>query len=100
MVGHAHAATGTGFWPLALMWWAMMAAMMAPTVWPWVRTFHRLSGAEPGAQVGAATRFAAGYLLAWLGFSLAVIAEFARNHLLQMRAPDPRSPSLCRRETS
>ena len=28
----------------------MMAAMMAPTAWPWVRAFHRFSSGEGGAR--------------------------------------------------
>jgi predicted metal-binding membrane protein len=68
---HAQAAAGSGFWPLALMWFGMMAAMMTPTAWPWVRAFHRFSGADRGADVGATARFASGYLLAWLGYSIA-----------------------------
>jgi predicted metal-binding membrane protein len=44
MAGHVHAARGIGFVPLALMWFAMMAAMMAPTVLPWITAFHRLGG--------------------------------------------------------
>jgi len=71
MTGHAHTALGVAVWPLALMWFAMMAAMMAPTAWPWVRAFHRLSSAEPGARTRATGWFAAGYLLAWLGYAIA-----------------------------
>jgi predicted metal-binding membrane protein len=69
MAGHAHA-PGLDFGPLALMWFGMMAAMMAPTAWPWVRAFHRFSGAERDAEVGATARFASGYLLAWLGYAI------------------------------
>jgi predicted metal-binding membrane protein len=70
MGGHTHAASGVAFWPLALIWFGMMAAMMAPTAWPWVRAFHRFSGAERGAAIGATARFASGYLLAWLAFAI------------------------------
>jgi predicted metal-binding membrane protein len=52
------------------MWFAMMAAMMAPAAWPWVRAFHRFGGAEPGARSGATVRFASGYLLAWFGYAI------------------------------
>jgi predicted metal-binding membrane protein len=68
MAGHAHAAPGLAFWPLALMWFGMMAAMMAPAAWPWVRAYHRFSGA---ADAGATARFASGYLLAWLAYAIA-----------------------------
>jgi predicted metal-binding membrane protein len=70
MGGHTHVASGAAFWPLALMWFGMMAAMMAPTAWPWVRAFHRFSGAERGAAMVATARFAAGYLLAWFAFAI------------------------------
>lgn len=66
---HAHAATAAAVWPLTLMWFAMMAAMMAPAAWPWVRAFHRFGGAD--ASPGGTARFASGYLLAWLGYAIA-----------------------------
>jgi predicted metal-binding membrane protein len=71
MAGHAHAAPGLAFWPLALMWFGMMAAMMAPAAWPWVRAYHRFSGKASTAEVGATARFASGYLLAWLAYAIA-----------------------------
>jgi predicted metal-binding membrane protein len=70
MGGHAHAATGAQFWPLALTWFAMMAAMMAPTAWPWVHAFHRFGGDERGAEIRGTAQFASGYLLAWLGYAI------------------------------
>jgi predicted metal-binding membrane protein len=70
MAGHTHVAPGIAFWPLTLMWFGMMAAMMAPAAWPWVRAFHRFSGAERGAQAAATVRFASGYLLAWFGYAI------------------------------
>jgi predicted metal-binding membrane protein len=70
MAGHAHAAVHSGFATLAVMWFGMMAAMMAPTVWPWVRAYHRFAGAQRGAEVAAATQFASGYLLAWLVYAM------------------------------
>jgi predicted metal-binding membrane protein len=69
MPGHTHAAAAFAVWPLTLMWFGMMAAMMAPTAWPWVRTFHRFNGAERAATFGATVRFGAGYLSAWLGYA-------------------------------
>jgi predicted metal-binding membrane protein len=70
MEGHAHA-DGTGaFVTLTLMWFGMMAAMMAPTAWPWVRAYHRFSGAQAGAEVVPTTQFASGYLLAWLAYAV------------------------------
>lgn len=70
MAGHTHAAPGLAFWPLTLMWLGMMAAMMAPTAWPWVRAFHRFSDSEQAAGVGGTTRFASGYLLAWFAYAV------------------------------
>ena len=70
MAGHAHTTLGVAFWPLALMWFGMMAAMMAPTAWPWVRAFHRFGSTERSGRTGAAAWFASGYLLAWLGYAI------------------------------
>jgi len=66
MAGHTHTVEGVPSLALStLMWFSMMAAMMAPTVWPWVRAFHRFSGAAPAATA----KFASGYLLAWSGYA-------------------------------
>jgi predicted metal-binding membrane protein len=70
MAGHTQT-QDAAFWLLALMWFGMMAAMMAPTAWPWVRAFHRFSGGHGAAAVGGTLRFASGYLLAWLGYAIA-----------------------------
>jgi predicted metal-binding membrane protein len=70
MAGHAHVAPGSAFWPLALMWFGMMAAMMAPAAWPWVRAYHRFGGETGAADVVATARFVAGYLLAWLAYAI------------------------------
>jgi predicted metal-binding membrane protein len=67
MAGHTHAASVIGLSPLALMWFGMMTAMMAPAAWPWLRAFHRFNR---GAEKGATVRFAAGYLLAWSSYSI------------------------------
>src|SRR5262249_13683558 len=66
---HAHAAHSIGLVPLTVMWFGMMAAVMAPTVWPWVRSFHRFAADGP-SSVAATIRFASGYLLAWLAYSI------------------------------
>ena len=68
-----------GFTPLAAMWFVMMAAMMAPTVWPWVRSFHRLS------PTGGTAQFIGGYLTAWLGYSIA--AAFTQLTLQSFGTP-------------
>ena len=52
---------------LSAMWLAMMALMMAPTVWPWVRAFHRFGSRQGGSGSTASTlSFSSGYLAAWL----------------------------------
>jgi predicted metal-binding membrane protein len=69
MHAHAQASGPGGFWILALMWLGMMAAMMAPTVWPWVRAFHRFAGdARDGWR--ATVHFVLGYLIAWLAYAI------------------------------
>jgi len=70
MHGHAGTAGAAGFWPLTAMWFGMMTVMMAPTVWPWVRSFHRLNGRASERTVIATAQFVAGYLTAWLAYAL------------------------------
>jgi predicted metal-binding membrane protein len=64
------------FW----MWWIMMTAMMLPSVAPVLLTVAALNrNAQPDRlPYGPTGLFAAGYLVAWTGFSLlAVIAQWA-----------------------
>jgi predicted metal-binding membrane protein len=70
MAGHTHATPDVAFWPLSLIWFGMMAAMMAPTAWPWVGAFHRLNAADRGGGMAATARFAVGYLVAWFGYAI------------------------------
>ena len=58
---------------LASMWFAMMTAMMAPTVWPWVAAFNKM---HPPAVSGISRtmEFLSGYAVAWLLYSLAAAA--------------------------
>jgi predicted metal-binding membrane protein len=63
---HHHGGDPLGFAASAALWFAMMAAMMAPTAWPWVRSFHRFGGST--------LAFASGYLAAWLAYSVAAAA--------------------------
>jgi predicted metal-binding membrane protein len=70
MAGHAHATPDVAFWPLSLIWFSMMAAMMAPTAWPWVGAFHRVNAADHGGGMAGTARFAAGYLAAWFGYAI------------------------------
>lgn len=76
--------------PLFLMWLAMTGVMMAPVVLPWLRALGRLAGAEAGAEAGALSSvgpFAAGYAVAWAGFSTAVAA--LHLFLSRMNVPVP-----------
>jgi predicted metal-binding membrane protein len=67
MTAHTHG-TPLAFVPAVFMWFAMMAVMMSPTAWPWVRAFQRLGGGDAIATA----RFAVGYLAAWLGYAVGV----------------------------
>jgi len=87
MPGHVHAALDARVSTLALMWFGMMAAMMAPTAWPWARAYHRFSGAKRPADVVATAQFASGYLLAWLGYSVG--AAFVQHALQQAALMQP-----------
>ena len=49
--------------PLVAAWFAMMAGMMTPTVWPWIAAFDRLGGNR--------LFFSSGYAAAWLLYSVA-----------------------------
>ena len=70
MAGHTHATSDVAFWRLSLIWFGMMAAMMAPTAWPWVGAFHRINAADRGGGMAATARFAVGYLVAWFGYAI------------------------------
>ncbi|MCB1740802.1 MAG: DUF2182 domain-containing protein [Gammaproteobacteria bacterium] len=54
------------------MWWVMMVAMMLPAAAPMLLMYITVSRKSRGADrvLGAASVFAAGYVLAWGGFSL------------------------------
>src|SRR5690348_2273221 len=54
---------------LVLMWFGMMVAMMAPTVWPWIRAFHRFQ-----SHASATAEFVVGYFTAWLIYALGAAA--------------------------
>ena len=53
---------GLGLGEFVAMWALMMAAMMLPSVWPFVAVYERTIRAQRVARLGA---LAAGYLLAW-----------------------------------
>ncbi len=58
---------------VVLMWAVMMVGMMAPTAAPMILMYARVGrqGTMAGKPLAATGWFAAGYVLAWIGFSLA-----------------------------
>ena len=61
---------------LVAMWWTMMIAMMAPSAAPAILLYarvhrHALGQGQEGDRLAPTAAFVAGYLLIWLGFSLA-----------------------------
>lgn len=76
------------------MWWVMMVAMMLPSAAPAILLAAALNRRSAQPPYGAAGFFTAGYLLAWLGFSLAAVVvhgALAASGLLSatMRASNP-----------
>jgi predicted metal-binding membrane protein len=76
------------YWLVMLaMWWVMMIAMMVPSAAPAILLYarvvrHAQAGATSVAAVASVSWFAAGYLLAWLAFSLAaVLAQWGLERL-------------------
>jgi predicted metal-binding membrane protein len=73
---------GPAIWALMIaMWWIMMVAMMSPSATPTVLLYarvHRHALAEGQVQDKLAPTgvFVAGYLLVWLGFSVAAAALY------------------------
>src|SRR5262245_37199738 len=74
----AHVAQwGVGHWLLVLlMWWVMMIAMMTPSAAPLIllyarATRHAQAGGRLAPGLVPTASFALGYLLVWLGFSVA-----------------------------
>ena len=64
---------------MLFMWWVMMIAMMTPSATPMILLYARaMRHAETNGQLtrdaASATRFAIGYLIAWLGFSCTATA--------------------------
>ncbi|MDB5425843.1 MAG: putative metal-binding integral rane protein [Phenylobacterium sp.] len=64
-------------WALTIaMWWTMMVAMMAPSAAPTILLYgkvrsHAVAQGRAGVGLAQTWAFAAGYLLVWLGFSVA-----------------------------
>jgi predicted metal-binding membrane protein len=84
--GHPSAAAFTS---LATMWLGMMAVMMAPAVWPWIRAFERLTSRGDGRlrRIVSTLSFAGGYVAAWAAY--AVAAALVHMVLLRAGAVDP-----------
>lgn len=77
ILAHDHTVGGPGaFFPLTAVWLAMMAAMMAPTAWPWVLAFERFAAAEGSRfrRMLATAGFSTGYLAAWALYAMAASA--------------------------
>ena len=76
----AGASWGGVQWALMIaMWWIMMIAMMTPSAAPAILIYarvhrHALAGGQVQNKLAPTGAFAAGYLLAWLGFSAAAAA--------------------------
>ena len=71
-LGGAHGAQAIGLFSLTVMWISMMAVMMAPTAWPWLLTFQRLSAPTRGlARAASVSLFGSGYLTAWAIYAVA-----------------------------
>lgn len=76
---HGGSWTFTEFWMLFVMWAAMMAAMMLPSITPLTLTFASASRTCDGRSPYAATAwFVGGYLASWTLFSaVATVAQYA-----------------------
>lgn len=72
---HGVGFASTGPVSLGVMWFGMMAAMMTPTVWPWIVAFDRLGrdGRGPLERGVGVLSFSSGYLVAWLLYSVAAV---------------------------
>lgn len=55
---------------IVAMWWAMMVAMMAPSAAPTILLYGRVHRHATPGTLAPTWAFVAGYLLAWLAFSL------------------------------
>ena len=64
---------------MLVMWWVMMVAMMLPSAAPMILVFSQVGqrSRSAGSRVGRTAWLAAGYCLAWLGFSVvAVVLQY------------------------
>jgi predicted metal-binding membrane protein len=70
----------SGFAVVALMWAAMVLAMMLPSAGPMILTYAQIAdtAARKGERIVSPFAIAAGYTVVWLGFAaLATLAQFA-----------------------
>ena len=73
---------GPAIWALMIaMWWIMMIAMMSPSAAPTVLLYarvhrHALAQGQVQDRLAPSGVFVAGYLLVWLGFSVAAAALY------------------------
>lgn len=58
---------------MLVMWWVMMAAMMLTSALPMILLYRAVNARRAAPAAAAAWIFAAGYLLAWGGFSLVAV---------------------------
>lgn len=85
---HAHTLDTPSFALTVTMWQAMVVAMMAPVVAPWMAAYARLlapAGAAP--TLGATASFVAGYFLVWLAYSTAAAALHVTLQRLGLLGP-------------
>jgi predicted metal-binding membrane protein len=69
------------------MWWVMMVAMMLPSAAPTILLATAINRRSAQPPYGSAGFFAAGYLLAWFGFSVfATAAQWALETTGQLSA--------------
>ena len=79
VIPHANEGWGLDYWLVMLvMWWVMMVAMMVPSATPMILLYARVTRhAQKKGQMDEAAvptaMFAAGYLVAWMGFSGAAV---------------------------
>jgi len=73
---HTHPAGIEGYVASVAFWFLMMAAMMLPALWPWLKLFGSMArDAYPGRRPGlVVAQFGAGYFVVWLGYSAAAAA--------------------------
>lgn len=81
---HVHPPGPAAFGLAVVMWQAMVVAMMAPVVAPWLAAFAKLLAPAGGRRTASVIGFAAGYFLVWLAFS--VVAATLQLVLQQLGA--------------